>query len=109
VRSAMLRKTLSALSLSCFAQKAGDLPLWQIPPDVYVSHRFFTPKKPTSVRAMFERSAHSSASVARRPKVALAEDVSSVARLIGVAGELLVGDEAAIAFEFVWRQECGRG
>jgi hypothetical protein len=27
----MLRQKLSALSLSCFAQKASDLPSWQIP------------------------------------------------------------------------------
>jgi hypothetical protein len=36
-------QTLSGLSLSRFAQKAGDLPSWQIPLDVYVSPVFRTP------------------------------------------------------------------
>jgi hypothetical protein len=36
---------LSGLSLSCFAQKAGDLPSWQISLDVYVSPVFRTVRK----------------------------------------------------------------
>jgi hypothetical protein len=41
----MLREKLSALSRSCFARKAGDLPSWQIPLDVYVSPCFLRPAK----------------------------------------------------------------
>jgi hypothetical protein len=41
----MLREKLSALLRSCTAQKAGDLPSWQIPLDVYVSPMFFTLRK----------------------------------------------------------------
>jgi hypothetical protein len=40
---------LSALLRSCNAQKAGDLPSWQIPLDVYVSPCFARPGKQTSI------------------------------------------------------------
>jgi hypothetical protein len=36
--------SLSALTLSCYAQKASDLPSWQIPFDVYVSPCFSRPE-----------------------------------------------------------------
>lgn len=44
-RSAMLRAKLSALSLSCFARKARDLPSWQIPFVVYDSPCFARSRK----------------------------------------------------------------
>ena len=46
--AAMLRANLSALLLSCCAQKAGDLPSWQVPLDMYVSPLVRTPRHLTS-------------------------------------------------------------
>jgi hypothetical protein len=46
----MLREKLSALLRSCIAQKARDLPSWQIPLDVYVSPCFSRSGKQTSSR-----------------------------------------------------------
>jgi len=45
--SESLRAKLSALFRSCIAQKAGDLPSWQIPLDVYVSPVFRTGRRMT--------------------------------------------------------------
>jgi hypothetical protein len=50
----MLREKLSALLRSRSAQKAGVLPSWQIPLDVYVSPVFFTPRT-TSMRSTVRR------------------------------------------------------
>lgn len=43
---------LSALSLSCYAQKASDLSSWQIPFDVYVSPCFAWSGKQTSTHSV---------------------------------------------------------